>query len=49
MPFSDGIARTVGWFQANEPWWRAIRSGEWDAYYARQYGTRLAGSTEAAG
>jgi dTDP-glucose 4,6-dehydratase len=49
VPFSDGIARTVAWFQANEPWWRAIRSGEWDAYYARQYGTRLAGSTEAAG
>ena len=23
---------------ANEAWWRAARSGDWDAYYERQYG-----------
>ena len=43
--FEDGIASTVDWFVANEAWWRAIRSGDWDAYYERQYGARLAGST----
>ena len=36
--FEDGIAATVDWFVANEGWWRAIRSGDWDAYYERQYG-----------
>ena len=47
VSFEEGIALTVDWFLANEAWWRAIRSGEWDTYYARQYGARLAGSAEA--
>jgi dTDP-glucose 4,6-dehydratase len=47
VDFDDGLARTVAWFQANEPWWRAARSGDWDAYYDRQYGQRLAGSSAA--
>jgi dTDP-glucose 4,6-dehydratase len=40
--FEDGLAATIDWFRANERWWRAARSGDWDAYYERQYGTRLA-------
>ena len=40
--FVEGLAATVDWFRANEAWWRAARSGDWDAYYERQYGTRLA-------
>lgn len=40
--FEDGLRRTVDWFRANEAWWRARRSGDWEAYYARQYGERLA-------
>ena len=36
--FEDGLAPTVDWFVANEAWWRAARSGDWDAYYERQYG-----------
>jgi len=47
IAFDEGIATTVDWFTANDRWWRAVRSGEWDAYYARQYGARLAGSTAA--
>ena len=39
--FVEGLATTVDWFRANEPWWRAARSGDWDAYYERQYGSRL--------
>ncbi len=38
---ADGIPATVDWFVANQAWWRAIRSGDWDAYYERQYGARL--------
>jgi dTDP-glucose 4,6-dehydratase len=40
--FADGLAATVDWFRANEGWWRAAKSGDWDAYYERQYGARLA-------
>jgi dTDP-glucose 4,6-dehydratase len=39
--FEDGLAATIDWFRANEAWWRAARSGDWDAYYERQYGARL--------
>ncbi|HET7029212.1 MAG TPA: dTDP-glucose 4,6-dehydratase [Candidatus Limnocylindrales bacterium] len=45
--FEDGLAATIDWFVANEAWWRSVRSGDWDAYYERQYGARLASSTEA--
>ena len=45
--FEDGLAATIDWFLANEAWWRATRSGDWDAWYERQYGARLAASTEA--
>ena len=40
--FGDGLAATVDWYRANEAWWRAARSGDWDGWYARQYGQRLA-------
>lgn len=45
--FEAGLTETVDWYRANEPWWRAIRSGDWDAYYDRQYGRRLTTSTSA--
>ena len=47
MGFDEGIASTVRWFRDNEPWWRAAKTGDWDAYYTRQYGARLATSSEA--
>jgi dTDP-glucose 4,6-dehydratase len=43
--FEEGLSKTIDWFLANEPWWRAARSGDWDAYYERQYGARLRGAT----
>ncbi len=45
VPFETGLARTLDWFREHEAWWRAIRAGDWDAYYERQYGARLAGTT----
>jgi len=45
--FDEGLRRTVEWYGANEPWWRAARSGDWDAYFRQQYGWRLEGSTQA--
>jgi dTDP-glucose 4,6-dehydratase len=40
--FESGLAATVDWYRANEDWWRTIRSGDWHAYYERQYGQRIA-------
>jgi dTDP-glucose 4,6-dehydratase len=48
VTFEDGMAATVDWFRDNDAWWKPIKSGEWAAYYRRQYGDRLAGSTAAA-
>ncbi|HEX7950179.1 MAG TPA: dTDP-glucose 4,6-dehydratase [Candidatus Limnocylindrales bacterium] len=47
--FEDGLSATVEWFLANESWWRAARSGDWDGWYERQYGRRLANGQAAAG
>lgn len=47
VAFADGLRLTVDWFRANEGWWRALKAGDWDAYYDRQYGRRLAGSEPA--
>jgi dTDP-glucose 4,6-dehydratase len=46
--FEDGLASTVEWFRANEAWWRAARSGDWDGWYERQYSHRLATGRAAA-
>jgi dTDP-glucose 4,6-dehydratase len=46
MTFEQGLRETVEWFRDHEPWWRAIRSGDFEAYYERQYGARLAGAQE---
>ena len=37
-PSTRGWPRPIDWFVANEAWWRAIKAGDWDAYYERQYG-----------
>jgi dTDP-glucose 4,6-dehydratase len=40
--FDEALERTVQWYVANEPWWRAIkeRSAEYKAYYEKQYAGR---------
>jgi len=49
MSFEEGLSATVAWYRANEPWWRATRSGDWDGWYDRQYAARLAGAQAAPG
>jgi dTDP-glucose 4,6-dehydratase len=39
--FEDGLAETVRWYRENTWWWEPIRSGEYRAYYERQYGRSL--------
>ena len=34
---ADGIRRTVGWYLANESWWRPLKSGEFWEFYSRNY------------
>jgi dTDP-glucose 4,6-dehydratase len=41
VAFDEGIGRVVDWYRANEDWWRPIRSGEYRAYYEKQYGRAL--------
>jgi dTDP-glucose 4,6-dehydratase len=40
VEFSEGLAATVAWYKANEAWWRAVKSGDFDVYYKRQYAGR---------
>jgi dTDP-glucose 4,6-dehydratase len=42
--FEAALAETVDWYRQNEWWWRPIKNGDFKAYYARQYGERLAAS-----
>jgi dTDP-glucose 4,6-dehydratase len=39
--FSDGLRRTVDWYAQHRDWWEPIRSGDYRAYYERQYGRAL--------
>ncbi|WP_183597341.1 dTDP-glucose 4,6-dehydratase [Paenibacillus phyllosphaerae] len=36
--FDRGIEETVGWYTVHEDWWRRVKSGEYTAYYKKQYG-----------
>jgi dTDP-glucose 4,6-dehydratase len=40
--FVEGLEQTVAWYRENEWWWKPIRSGDYRAYYERQYGRSLA-------
>ncbi|HTR89542.1 MAG TPA: dTDP-glucose 4,6-dehydratase [Solirubrobacteraceae bacterium] len=39
--FAEGLADTVSWYRESSWWWRPIRSGDYRAYYERQYGRAL--------
>ena len=40
VAFESGLRETVGWYLANEAWWRPIKSGEFREYYKTQYASR---------
>ena len=40
--FETGLARTIEWYRANAAWVAHVRSGEYRAYYERNYGGRAA-------
>ena len=39
--FGHALEATIDWYVQNEPWWRKIKSGDFQKYYAEQYGKRL--------
>jgi dTDP-glucose 4,6-dehydratase len=39
--FEEGLPQTVAWYRDNAWWWEPIRSGDYRAYYERQYGKTL--------
>jgi dTDP-glucose 4,6-dehydratase len=39
--FAEGLERTIDWYRDNAWWWEPIRSGDYRAYYERQYGRAL--------
>jgi len=39
--FEEGLERTVAWYRDTPGWWEPIRSGDYRAYYERQYGRAL--------
>jgi len=45
--FDDGLAQTVSWYREHRDWWEQIKSGDYRAYYERQYADRLANATSA--
>jgi dTDP-glucose 4,6-dehydratase len=40
IAFAEGLRRTVDWYVANRAWWERVRSGEYRAYYEKNYGAR---------
>jgi dTDP-glucose 4,6-dehydratase len=45
--FEAGLRATVDWYRDNRAWWEPIKSGEYRAYYERQYGERFSTSSPA--
>jgi dTDP-glucose 4,6-dehydratase len=39
-PFASALETTVHWYRDHDAWWRPLKSGEFRAYYERQYGSR---------
>jgi dTDP-glucose 4,6-dehydratase len=38
--FEEGLRATVDWYGANRAWWERVRTGQYQTYYERQYGSR---------
>ena len=39
-PFAAALETTVRWYREHESWWRPLKSGEFRAWYERQYANR---------
>jgi len=41
IPYDDGMAETIKWYQDNEDWWRRCKSGDYASYYENYYSDKL--------
>ncbi|MDP3937994.1 MAG: dTDP-glucose 4,6-dehydratase [Deltaproteobacteria bacterium] len=41
ISLEDGLRSTVRWYVENRSWWEKVKSGEYQEYYRRHYGSRL--------
>jgi dTDP-glucose 4,6-dehydratase len=41
--FVTGIEETIQWYLDNQDWWKRIKSGDYMAYYEKQYGAKTKG------
>ncbi len=39
--YSEGMKKTVRWYQQNEDWWRPVREGSFKKYYSKMYSGKL--------
>jgi dTDP-glucose 4,6-dehydratase len=42
VTFDRGLEDTVAWYVGNQPWWRDVKSGSYQEFYQKYYGSRLA-------
>lgn len=40
VTLEEGLAQTVEWFKQNENWWKNVKNGDYQKYYADQYEKR---------
>lgn len=40
VTLEEGLMKTVAWFRENEAWWKNVKSGAYQEYYAKQYGKK---------
>ncbi len=40
IPLAEGLREVVRWYREHEAWWQEILSGDYQRYYAEQYGER---------
>jgi dTDP-glucose 4,6-dehydratase len=40
VDFESGLRETIQWYRDNRAWWEPLKSGEFDDYYRRNYGSR---------
>lgn len=40
VTLEEGLKKTIAWYTNNQDWWKHIKSGDYQAYYSKQYQER---------
>lgn len=40
VSLTEGLQKTIEWYQQNKDWWQRVKSGEYQEYYQKQYQQR---------